>query len=60
MKSRNRKTVGPAPTRGYINPVVNNPTHNLYKFLHRFGVPTAISPYRYLVHKLWSVIVERS
>ena len=44
MKSRNRKTVGPAPTRGYINPVVNNPTHNLYKFLYRFSVLNAISP----------------
>ena len=60
MKSRNRKIVGPAPTRGYINPVVNNPTHNLYKFLRRFGVPNVIFPCRYLVHKRWSVIVERS
>ena len=44
MKSRNRKTVGPAPTRGYINLLVNNPTHNLYKFLRRFGPLNAISP----------------
>ena len=60
IKSRNLRRVGPAPTKGYINPVVHDPTHNLYKFLRRFGAPNAISPCRYLVLKRWSVIVELS
>ena len=60
IKSRNLRTVGPAPTKGYFNPVVNNPTHNLHKFLREFGAPNAITPRRYPVHKRWSVIVELS